>query len=70
MSMHFMLVGERGVIVTTSSMLGLDGSLLAYGTSKGKLRDTHEPYLDPSTHILYLESWCRGSYIANGSGAC
>ncbi|CDS04877.1 hypothetical protein LRAMOSA07407 [Lichtheimia ramosa] len=26
--------GQRGVIITTSSILGLDGSLLAYGTSK------------------------------------
>ncbi|KAI8143768.1 short-chain dehydrogenase [Fennellomyces sp. T-0311] len=26
--------GERGVIITTSSMLGLDGTLVGYGTSK------------------------------------
>ncbi|CDH51730.1 short-chain dehydrogenase reductase sdr [Lichtheimia corymbifera JMRC:FSU:9682] len=26
--------GQRGVIITTSSIMGLDGSLLAYGTSK------------------------------------
>ncbi|KAI9254571.1 short-chain dehydrogenase/reductase SDR [Phascolomyces articulosus] len=26
--------GERGIIITTSSMLGLDGTLVGYGTSK------------------------------------
>lgn len=28
--------GERGVIITVSSILGLDGTLVSYGTSKGK----------------------------------
>lgn len=28
--------GERGVIIMVTSIAGLDGSILAYGTSKGK----------------------------------
>lgn len=28
--------GERGIIITVSSILGLDGTLVSYGTSKGK----------------------------------
>lgn len=31
------LDGERGVIITTSSITGLDGLITAYGTSKGNI---------------------------------
>lgn len=30
--------GERGIIITTASIVGLDGMIVGYGTSKGNTR--------------------------------